>query len=159
MLPVERANSSWLPLLPGVLFGLLGVAQFGLLSFGDHLPRDEVAVMFQLGEQNFVARLQVLQRPSCRDEVDALGGAAGEDDFLRGAGVDELRDAFARGFVGAGRTIAQFMNTPVNVGVVVLVVALDRIKDGTGLLRCGGAVEVDERMAVDFLIKDREILP
>ena len=65
--------------------------------------------------------------------------------------------AFARGFVGAGGAIAQFVNAAVDIGVVVLVVAADGIEDGARLLRGGGVVEVDERMAVDLLIEDREV--
>ena len=123
----------------------------------DHLPRDEIAVMLELGEQDGVAGLEVVERPCRGDKIDALGGAASEDDLLGGAGVDELRDAFASTFVNAGGAIAQLVNAAMDVGVVVLVVALDGLENLTRFLRGGAVVEVDERVPVDLLIQDREI--
>src|SRR5262249_40906923 len=83
--------------------------------------------------------------------------AAGEDDLLASASVEEPCGAFASGFVGISGAIAQFVNAPVDVGVVAFVITEDGVKDGPGLLRRGGVVEVNEGVAVDFLIEDREV--
>jgi hypothetical protein len=45
----------------------------------------------------------------------------------------------------------------VDVGVVPLVIPDQRVNDRPGLLAAGRAVKVDQRMAVDLLIEDREI--
>ena len=121
------------------------------------LPRDHVGMVLQLGEQNLVAGLQMLKRPGRSDEVDALGGAPGEDDFLRGSGINEFRDAFARGFVSVGGAVAQLMDAAVDVGVVVLVVAHEGVDDLARFLAGGRVVEVDQPMPVDFLIEDWEV--
>src|SRR5262249_2609389 len=91
-------------------------------TFGQQLPRDDVAVMFHLREQNLVPALDILGAPRLRDEIDALGRAAGEDDLVRAGGVDELRPARARRLAGRGGAIAQLMNAAMHVRVIVLVI-------------------------------------
>ena len=49
------------------------------------------------------------------------------------------------------------MHAAMNVGVVVLVVARDRVDHRLRLLRRGGVVEVDQRLAVNLLLENREI--
>ena len=49
------------------------------------------------------------------------------------------------------------MNAAVNVGVIALVIIYQRIDDALGFLRRGGIIKVDERLAVNLLVKDREI--
>ena len=124
----------------------------------DHLPGDEVAVVFQLGEENDIAGLEIVQRPGFSDEIDAFGGAAREDDFLRGASVDEPGDSFAGAFVGGGGAIAQLVDAAMDVRILVLVVVLDGLEDGARFLGGGAVVEVDQRMSVDLLAEDGEIL-
>ena len=94
-----------------------------------------------------------------RDEIDALGGAAREDDFVRAAGVDELGGARPRGLEGGGGAIAQFVNAAMDIGVVVLVVMAQGIEHRARLLRGGGVVEVDQGLAVHLLIEDRKVGP
>ena len=54
-------------------------------------------------------------------EVDALGGAAGEDDLLRGGGAEEALHLRARGLVGVGGLHRELVHAAVDVGVVRLV--------------------------------------
>ena len=49
------------------------------------LPGHDVAVMLHLREQDFVAGFDVLRAPGLGHEVDALGGAASENDFVGAA--------------------------------------------------------------------------
>ena len=46
-----------------------------------------------------------------------------------------------------------------DVGIVALVVTAEGVEDGAGFLGGGGVIEVDERMPVDLLVENREILP
>ena len=45
------------------------------------LPRHDVRVVLEVGEDDLVARADVAPAPALRDEVDALGRAAHEDDL------------------------------------------------------------------------------
>src|SRR2546430_8362162 len=91
------------------------------------------------------------------DEVNSFGRAAGKDDFSRTARVDEPSCAIAGGFEGSRGAIAQLMNAAMNIGVVSLVVATESVKNDSRFLGRGGVIEIDKRLAVDFLIEDGKI--
>ena len=99
----------------------------------------------------------ILGAPRRGDEVDALGGAAGEDDFFGAAGVDEFGGAGAGRFERGGGAVAQFVDAAMDIGVVVLVVMAQGVEHRARLLRGGGVVEIDQRLAVNLLVEDREI--
>ena len=136
--------------------GNVGNFRAGFLR--EQLPRDEVAVMLHFREQNHVAGLEVFCSPRTRDEIDAFGRAAREDDFVGAFGVDEFRGARARGFERVRRAIAQLVDAAMDIGVVVLVVMHERVNHRARFLRRGGVVEINQRLAVDFLIENRKIL-
>ena len=94
-----------------------------------------------------------------RDEVDALGGVAREDDLARvDAALKNAADALARRLVGVGRPGAQLVHAAVDVRV-------DRRRSSreiasstdSRLLRRRRVVEIDERLAVDRAREDREV--
>ena len=114
--------------------------------------------MLHFREQNHVAGFQVFRAPGTGDEVDALGGAARENDFLGAAGVDEFGGARPGGFVTGRGAIAQFMDAAMDVGIVVFVIMHQRVNHRARFLRRGGVVEINQRLAVDLLVEDREIL-
>ena len=114
-------------------------------------------MVLHLGEQDDVAFLQVRVAPGVGDEVDAVGGAGGENDLARLGGIDEFSGAFAGLLVGIGGAHRERVDAAVDVGVVVPVVVRERVDDALGLLGRGGVVEVDERLPVDLLVEDREI--
>jgi hypothetical protein len=86
--------------------GHVGELRAGAL--GEQLPRHEVAVMLHFREQNHVAGLEIFRAPGTGDQVDALGGAARENDFLGAAGVDEFGGARPGGLVAA---VARLLNS------------------------------------------------
>ena len=63
----------------------------------DVLPRDEVRVVLQLGDDDEVAGAEVVEAPGVRDEVERLGRVPGEDDLLLARRVEERGDRAARG--------------------------------------------------------------
>ena len=65
-------------------------------ALGEQLPRDDVAVVLHLGEQDLIAGLEVLACPRLRDQIDAFGRAAGENDFVCAARIEEFRRARPR---------------------------------------------------------------
>ena len=115
--------------------------------------------MLHFREQNHVAGLEILRAPGTRDEVDAFGRAAGEHDFVGASGVDEFRRARPGGFVTGRGAIAQFVDAAMDVGVVVFVIMHQRVNHRARLLRRGGVVEINQRLAVDLLVEDGKILP
>ena len=75
------------------------------------------------------------------------------------AGVEERRHFFPRAFVSLGRLVGEIMQPAMHVGVLRGVGLLQPIEHRARLLRRGGVVEVDERLAVNLLGQNREIRP
>ena len=129
------------------------------LLLADELPRDDVRVVLHLGDEHLVALADIRAAERLRDQVDGLGRAAHEDDLARVRRVQELLHLVAGLLVGARRPLAQQVHAAMDVGVVLGVAAHHRVDDGLRLLRRGGVVEIDERLAVDLLVQDGEVLP
>ena len=62
-----------------------GDAQLRALFFAQHLPGHDVGVVLHGGDQDFVACADVLAAVGLRDQVDAFGGAADENNFAADA--------------------------------------------------------------------------
>ena len=135
------------------------IDQLGTRALGQQLPRDNVAMVLHLREQDYVTRFDVLRAPGLRHQIDAFGGPARENDLVRAARVDELGSARPRGLEGIRGAIAQFVNPTMDIRVVVLVVMPQGLEHRARLLRGGGVVEVDQRLAMHLLIEDGKVGP
>ena len=132
--------------------------QDGPFFFGDHLPGNDVGVMLERRENDFIAGLKELAAVGLRDEVDSLSRPPHEDDLFCGTGPKECLDLLAGLLVGVGCTGGQGVGAAVNVGIVVRIEIRDGVDHALRLLRRRGIVEPHERLAVDLLIQDRKIL-
>ena len=74
------------------------------------MPGNEIAVMFHLGQDDQIARLEVGARPGVRHEVDGFGGVAGIDDFPGGRRVDEPGQLCSRLLIDRGSLFGQEMS-------------------------------------------------
>ena len=120
------------------------------------LPGHDIGVVLQRGDQNLVAGLQPFAAQALRHQVDAFGGALGEDHFLAG-GVDERRQVRA-GRLEAGRgVVAEIVRRPVHVAVHGAVVLTHRVDHHLRFLGGGGVIQVHQRLAVDLLVQHREL--
>ena len=131
------------------------VAKFHASLLSQHLPGHDVGVMFHLGQHHGVALGEVRPTPSMGHEVDGFGGAAGDDDPL---GVEALLEFGTAGLVAFGGLPSQGVDGSVNVGVGLRIVPVHRIQNDLRLLRGGCVVEVDQRVAVDLALKNRELV-
>ena len=106
--------------------------------FGKELPGDDVGMMLQRGEQDFVAGTDKLLSERVRDEVDRLGRAPGEDYLVLVACTEKLTDLFPGVLEGCRGSFSQFIACAVDVGVVLGVEVGSGIDDGpTPRLRKG----------------------
>ena len=131
--------------------------EVGALLVRDVLPRHEVRVVLELGDEDDVARAEVGEAPRVRDEVDRLGRVADEDDLARGRRVHERAAPLARVLERLGRPLGELVDAAVHVRVRRLVEVRHRLEHRPGLLRARGRVEEGERLAVEDLLEDREI--
>src|SRR5690348_6280157 len=93
-----------------------------------------------------------------RDKVDGFRSAACEDDFARIGGVHKMLNSAAGAFIVFCCALGEKMHAAMNVGVVALVIIANRVDDDLRLLRSGGVIKIDERLAADLLMQDRKIL-
>ena len=122
------------------------------------LPRHEVGVVLECGNQDLVALAHV--RPAEREcnEVDRLRSVSHEDDLVGARCAHEAGDRFACLLVEPCCALGEFVDAAVDVGVVVRVEARDGIDHGLRLLRAGGGIEVDQRLVPHGRLEDREVL-
>ena len=125
------------------------------LALAQKVPGHDIGVVLHLSEHDLVAFVQ--RGAQARgDEVDRLGPALGEDD-LPFAGVEEARDRPAGRLIGVGGLVGQGMQAAVDVGVGMLHRPGHRLDHRPRLLGAGGAVQIDQRLAVHLARKDREL--
>ena len=127
------------------------------LAFAEEMPRHDVGMVLHDREDDLVAGLDALAAERIGDEVDRLGGIAGEDDLFLAPGIEKCRHFFARAFVGFGRLVGEIMQAAMHVGVLRRVGLVDAIEHRLRLLRRGGVVEIDKRLAIDLRREDRKI--
>ena len=138
---------------------IVRVAQRRARAPRQQLPGHDVRVVLHQREDDLVALAQVGVAPGARHEVDRLRRVAGEDDVLRVPRADVPRRLRAHPLVGVRRLHRERVDAAVDVRVLRLVVARQRLDDGARLLRRRGVVEVDQRMAVHLAPEDGEVLP
>src|SRR5690625_3383016 len=114
-------------------------------------------MVLQLRDDDFVTRFQKALAAAEGDKIDGFGRAAGEDDLIAALRVQYLRRLCARLFEDVCRFLTEAMHTAMHVRVALLHNCRHRRDDLPGLLRTGGAVEIDQRPPVNLALKNGEI--
>ena len=116
---------------------------------GELLPRDEVRMVLECGDDDLVTRPDVFMPPGGRHEVERLRGAAREDQAVRIRNTKELRNPRTRrvvAFRGAGREIVR---AAMRIRIVPLIVIAHRVEHDTGLLGSGRRIQVVKPGVID----------
>ena len=130
-------------------------------GLGGELPRHQVRMVLDLGQQDLVPFLKHLPGEAVRDEVGRLGRASGEDDRRGVGGADEPGQLLPRAFEQRRGLLGQRVHGAVDVRVVALVEVGQGVEDLPGLLAGGRGIQVDERPVAgraDPAFEDREVL-
>ncbi len=127
----------------------------GLLAH--QLPWHDVRVVFHPRDQHLVTGFQTLPAEACRDEVDGIGGAAREYDFLCRCGIDEAPNFFARAFERGRGTLTQQVDAAMHVRVIQAMLEGHGFMHGVRRLTRRRVVEVCKWFAVHQLVQGREI--
>ena len=133
------------------------VRELGTGSLGDELPRHEVGVVLELGDDDDVAGAEIVVTPRVRHEIQRLGCAAREDHLAIRRRVDERPYLLTCALVPGSRALGERVDAAMDVRVRVLVELAHRIEDLTRLLRRRSRIEVGERTPVHELVEYREI--
>ena len=129
----------------------------GALPLAQEMPRHDVGVVLHDRQHHLVALLQPRAAEGRRDEIKRLGGVAGEDDLFLARRVEERAHGLARRLVGFRRLVGEEVQPAMHVGVFARIRLLDAVEHRLRLLRRGGVVEINERLAVDLHRQRRKI--
>jgi len=92
-------------------------------------------VVLEVGDQDFIAGLDLAASPAVGHQVDGLGGAAHEHDLAGRARVEVPAHDFTRLLVRIGCPLAERMHAAMHIGVQRRLVVLDRAQHRQGPLR------------------------
>src|SRR5438552_19134807 len=109
-------------------------------------------------QENYVSFANKFSTPRLGHQINALGGPAREDDFVRVGSAEVISHALPRFFVGFRRARAQRVQSAMDIRVVVLVKIPERLDHHARLLRSCSAIEIDQRMPMRPFAQDLEIL-
>ena len=114
-------------------------------ALAEHLPRNDVGMVLQRGNEDFIARLDPAGKPEdVGDEIDAIGGAGGEDHLVRSGGIEVGGDRLAGFFKGLGGEAGEMVGAAVDVGIDRLVVVPGRQQHRHRLLGGGRIVQINQ---------------
>ena len=122
------------------------IAQRRARLLRSHLPGKHVAVMLHDGDRYLVARMQMMQRVAVRDQIQAFGRIAREDDAAFARRMDKALDDLARLLVLFRRFQAQRIKAAQRVCVRLLIKGLDRLDDAGGTLRRRRVIQIFDRI-------------
>ena len=134
-------------------------AELDALAHLQQLPGNDVAVMLHGGDDDLVALAEEGFAEAGGEQVDALRGAASEDDFVGAASVDEAADSLAASFVEFSSLLRKEVNAAMDVGVDAVVLVGDGINHTAGLLGSSAVVQVDQWLAINSTGENRKISP
>ena len=120
------------------------------------LPGHYVGVMFHDGDNHLVAvDKRITHRRS--HKVDGLGGASREDDLRCRLGVEHLANTLASGLLHGGHLLRHRVHSSMHIGLGVEIDVAYGVDHTRGSLRCGGVVEIYQRLAVNGAVEHREV--
>jgi hypothetical protein len=79
------------------------------------LPGNDIGVMFQPGDDDLVACLDIATTPALGDQIDPFSRPAHEDDLVRRRRADEAANLVARRLVSVGRSGRERVRSAVDV--------------------------------------------
>ena len=101
---------------------------------------------------------EVLAPVGLRHQVDAFRRAAHIDDFARLGGVQEPLQLDARILVSLRGALAEQVNAPVDVGVILRVIVQQGVDDRLRLLAGRRVIKINQRLAMHLLLEDGKVL-
>ena len=117
--------------------------QLGTGGTGNHLPRQNIAVVFQNGNQNLVTGFQVCHAVAVRHQIHALCSISGEDNLLRTGSMNKPLHGLSGVFIAFRSFYAQGVQSAEHIGVILFIEFLHRIDHTLRLLRSRRIVKID----------------
>ena len=140
------------------VIGNIDPFQHNAHTFTQEMPGHDIGMVLHYGQNDLVARAQMLHRPAIGHEVDALCGARVQNDLVWVFDIEEFGNGAAHGLILFGREVGQIVQPAVHIGVFLGVAAGHRINHHLRLLRRGAIVQIGQRFPVHLAREDRKVL-
>ena len=131
--------------------------QHRALAFAMEMPGHDIGMMLHHGKHDFIALPDMGDAEAGGDQVDRLRRRARKNDLVVRGRIEKPAHGFARRLVSLGRRVGQIMQAAMHIGVFVLVSVRQAFDHRPRLLRRGGIVEIDQRLAIGALGQNRKI--
>ncbi len=123
----------------------------------DHLPRNDVRMVLEPGDEHFIPRAEFCASERLRHQIERFRRSPDEHDLGRLARVQERPDLFSGGFECQRRALGQLVNTPMHICRIEGHRARHRVDDRSWFERRRGTIEINQAFPVDLLREGREL--
>ena len=103
------------------------------------------------GYNYFIARRHTFVGEAGSHQIDGLGGSPGEDNLVGRTGVEEMLNRLACLFMGFRCFLAQEMNSPVDIGIDIIITVFYLFDYTTWFLGCRRIIQINQWFAIDFM--------
>jgi len=117
----------------------------------DHLPGNDVGMVFHFRQQNLIT-LSQLSLDGLRDKVNPFRGPATNSDIFAGMSMDKIADRLPRIFICIGGAGRERMGRSMNVRLIPRVKMCHRIDHTLRLVCCSRIIKPDQGISVDHLM-------
>ena len=127
--------------------------QFCAGSLAQHLPRNDVGMMFQIRNNDLVILLDLI-RQSISHQINAFGCSFGKNNFVIVFCINEPLNLLSGKFHFFGCNLTQSVDATVNVRVDGFVIFFPGFNDRQWFLRSCCIVQINQRFSVHLLIQN-----
>ena len=132
-------------------------SQFCTGAFAEHLPGNNIGVVLHGRDNNVISGLHRAHSPAVCHEVDPFGGAAYKHNLFRRLRADKARHLTAHVLHAFGRFRAEGVYATMHGGITMAIQVRLGINNRIRFLGAGGAVQIRQRLPVNFTGQHREI--
>ena len=114
-------------------------------------------MVFHLADDDIVALTEELRAPTLRHEVDRGCRTRRKDDLGARLGSNKRPHTLARLLIEVGALLRKVVNPTMNIGIEFAVQTVDLVDHARRFLSRCATIQIDQRTAVHFTRKDREL--
>ena len=126
-------------------------ADIRTLAFGNHLPGNNISVMFNLGEQNLISFINKPVAKTVGNEVNRIRCSGRVDNFIFMLGIDEFLHFFSCQLVSISSLLAKRMDTAVNICMLIAMVRMDAICNTSRHLTRSCIIQINQSLSIYLL--------
>src|SRR5215469_6589910 len=105
-------------------------------------------MVLHFGEDDEITSMDIAPTPTISDQINTLRSIARKDDLFALLGIEKASQLQACPLHGRSGFLADLIHTAMHVGIVGLIIGSHRLDNRARLLRSGGAIKIDQWLAM-----------